>query len=1540
MKIFGNSATRRVKELLEYVYRLGEINQEPTFTIDDHNHFHVTQSQLADCAGVHFNDVDDEGLPIWLRIERLKRTRHPDVPSEIQEWVSVSHDPEQPVKIKESLVKTLPEQESIKLVQNGVVSEQDVQRSMRETQRQLILKDVHLRLEALPELRANIDEYINTTWYHWAKKERQKRKTIKLYDTFFNIQQSLEAQGDEQPLELVWGMGISRCVINGRSINYPIIEQLIEIELDKKNGAILIRPRNIERKLSLGPFFAMDNPGVEPLLRFDKKFFQEHAEELEYSPFVKESYEPLLRYAAAQLHESGGYWPDIKSGTGMDLPEISDELMVTDAWSIYARPRSTTPLLQDIERFITQVEGIDEDSLPAPTRRLVEQLSSMKKEVIDPDVAPTIDENELFFPKPYNDAQVEIIRRLENNYGVVVQGPPGTGKTHTIANIISHYLATGRRVLVTSNGESALMALREQIPESIRDLTISLLTNERQGLKQLETAVQLLATIAGKSDLGNLTAQCEEYSELVRQHKQAIADIDNEILSIGLKQIEPIDSALLEDGASVSAMGLAQKLVNDSERHQWFPDTIGSGDEFIPLFDRADIRQLREARKKIGDHIGYLNIELPDMNDIPDTAEIVAIHSDLVTLQQLSAIAKTENLPEVDKSIDNAEDRATALLSQLKEFLESAEEQKQEPWAYQFMQHWAKNGMGSDSMTLMEGMLPQLAELNRQRGIFIKNPVYVPNPGAHRKELDKVLANLSAGKRAFGLIPIGKGDVKSIIAQIEVNGEAPQTPRQWQLVEDFLAFQDEARRFIVKLNSVGEEHDLPELNYEHGSSLKSLKSLHNTIELVKKMSLQEWPEIAKEISALLPKGLKISQVLKNGKEAQRTMAALQNFSQRDNVAAQRSRLHNIQKRLGKYKGKLLAELKNITRNKVGHANVTLDALKLEWQASIEALKHLHDLQPRFKKLAEITQKIADSSANKWAQQILSTPVMEGEEDSIVPGYAMETWHWHRQYAYLNEIDQHGVTKKLLRERKKLEKELKDYFTQLVILKTNIGLHSNLTEKVHGALVRFVSAISKLGKGTGKKRAPRYRREAHNAMQECYEGVPCWIMPTWRISENMPSDFASFDLVIIDEASQSDITALPAILRAKKILIVGDDKQVSPTAAFVSEEKIKQFSQNYLRGQPFADLLIPGVSLYDLSSAIYPTQRIMLTEHFRCVEPIIRFSMQFYGNELLPLRLPKSSEKIDPPLVDIYVKDALRDEQSGINVGEIYTIVDEIKRLTEDDRFKKQSIGVISLIGSEQAQAIQDALLQELGEETYQRYKIACGDSATFQGKEKDVIFLSMVVGPRQGSVLNKREFEQRFNVALSRARDRMYLVRSITDSDLNNPGDLRARVLRHFANPMPKRVISDNPLDLCKTDFEKEIVKRLMDLEYAVSPHVKVGPIDIDIVVESDNGQRIAIELDGDIHQSGEQWENDISNQRILERVGWVFWRCWAASYKLNPDTCFDDLLAALKANKVIPSAQSAPAGAYTEFRQVSNVDQTLTVVHVEEASRDMLAEL
>ena len=150
------------------------------------------------------------------------------------------------------------------------------------------------------------------------------------------------------------------------------------------------------------------------------------------------------------------------------------------------------------------------------------------------------------------------------------------------------------------------------------------------------------------------------------------------------------------------------------------------------------------------------------------------------------------------------------------------------------------------------------------------------------------------------------------------------------------------------------------------------------------------------------------------------------------------------------------------------------------------------------------------------------------------------------------------------------------------------------------------------------------------MLSAYRAVPCWVMPEWRICETIPSEFSLFDLVVIDEASQSDIWALPALLRGKKLLVVGDHKQVSPSAIGVPEEKIKELRDRFLITQPFGSEMTPDKSIYDLARVIFAGSSVMLREHFRCVPAIIEYSnREFYEGDIKPLRLPHASERLEP-----------------------------------------------------------------------------------------------------------------------------------------------------------------------------------------------------------------------------------------------------------------------------------------------------------------------
>jgi very-short-patch-repair endonuclease len=192
------------------------------------------------------------------------------------------------------------------------------------------------------------------------------------------------------------------------------------------------------------------------------------------------------------------------------------------------------------------------------------------------------------------------------------------------------------------------------------------------------------------------------------------------------------------------------------------------------------------------------------------------------------------------------------------------------------------------------------------------------------------------------------------------------------------------------------------------------------------------------------------------------------------------------------------------------------------------------------------------------------------------------------------------------------------------------------------------------------------------------------------------------------------------------------------------------------------------------------------------------------------------------------------------------------------------------------------------------HRIICGDSATFQGDERDIVFLSMIADRNRKQSRTAMQYAQRFNVALSRARDRMVLVRSVTEEDLN-PNDLKARIIRHFHEPMPEMAdASAAPIDLCQSGFERDLFSVLIESGYRVIPQVGSEGFSIDMVVEGESGRRLAIECDGDLYHGPERWADDIRRQRILERVGWTFWRCFGSNYSLDRGGVLDDLFQTL----------------------------------------------
>jgi AAA domain len=245
-------------------------------------------------------------------------------------------------------------------------------------------------------------------------------------------------------------------------------------------------------------------------------------------------------------------------------------------------------------------------------------------------------------------------------------------------------------------------------------------------------------------------------------------------------------------------------------------------------------------------------------------------------------------------------------------------------------------------------------------------------------------------------------------------------------------------------------------------------------------------------------------------------------------------------------------------------------------------------------------------------------------------------------------------------------------------------------------------------------------------------------------------------------------------------------------------------------------------------------------------------------------------------VDVRVDDGVK--TGKVNEAEALKIVELIQVLVADTS-KCRSIGVISLIGEEQSRLIRGRLLSAVGPEIMARHNILVGDPPMFQGAERDVVFLSMVCSRGSVPAQNQLMHFQRANVALSRARDRCVLVRSIDVTDVSSFDDIKIPIINFFTNHTDAIKKANKPESNAVSTLLKTL---LVDRGYALR---EMGEVWRDaLCVENCNGDtRAALKLDCQCFESPEEWHSSFLQQKAIERVGWKCMRLDAMTLVVDP---------------------------------------------------------
>ncbi len=444
--------------------------------------------------------------------------------------------------------------------------------------------------------------------------------------------------------------------------------------------------------------------------------------------------------------------------------------------------------------------------------------------------------------------------------------------------------------------------------------------------------------------------------------------------------------------------------------------------------------------------------------------------------------------------------------------------------------------------------------------------------------------------------------------------------------------------------------------------------------------------------------------------------------------------------------------------------------------------------------------------------------------------------------------------------------------------------------------------------------------------------PCWLLSPENVSTIFPLKRDLFDLVVFDEASQIFIeNALPGIYRGTKIVIAGDNKQLRPTAGFV-KKYFGDYSNNYDLSMQAA---LEVESLLDLAtSRYYP---VHLQYHYRSqYAELIDFSNAAFYENKLQIAPNTTIDAKEPPITRIKDKGTW---QNRTNHEEAVAVVKLVKNIF-NHRSMNESIGIVTF-NVDQKEYIEDLLDAEADKsQTFrkqlfnERNRVVDGENASIfvknlenvQGDERDIIIFSVGYAKNdydkvvaQFGPLSNEGGENRLNVAITRAKKKIYVVTSIEPEELdraettkNNGPKLLKKYLQYVravSENKPKEVkdilstMHKSSLDNIDPigAYEVQIKEALENLGYKVAINLGNTDYKLSLGVFDDELNTYVLGVECDyraFHSSPSILERDIYRFKFLESRGWVIVRVWSRDWWLSRDKVLQDLVATIERQK------------------------------------------
>jgi very-short-patch-repair endonuclease len=1275
-------------------------------------------------------------------------------------------------------------------------------------------------------------DWLEQTWRPWAARTLEARRVTRAYTSVRGL--ALELERQESDLELVWGHGLLQGRVDGDLLDYPLLATPIEVVVEPDTGVLAVRPTGPTR-LELSALAGLPSQHLDDLLAM-------------VGPGAVVGLDPLddearREFFAHALMNLGGQPRVHQPEAGPVDPTWQSELWIDDTLAITLRQRFSNlrGFLADLRAHATEQGGaLDFTGLGAMSAILHDEPSTID-DPSDPSDSWHGSGTRLLMPLETNEDQEKIARELAAKKLVAVQGPPGTGKTHTIANLISHLVAHGKRVLVVAHKEEPLTEVRDKIPASLRDLSVALMGNSATQVNQMQAAVRHLMAVGSVTE-----APAAELRVAQIAAELDAASTRRGRIEAALRQVSARDREMLElGGISMRPLQVGDWLA-EHRNDGWLDDDFAHGTA-CPLSSPELDELLRLGRSTTGRDRAEALKPLPALDPLRSGTVLDRLHQRLDELEDLENSLVERGLKRSAGQVDG--ETLQALAERCGALLTSMGQRS--AWLVHLGASAANLATRDSIDARLTALQTDLDDVARRSvplaGHAIQiDPEQLTSPRDHLLILEKLKTALNKG----GVGMFSARDVRRAQKQNQVDGEDLRSAADADLVIDEIKLEQARQRLKLGWDQLAAQHAGPPTTtaYPEHEVTANLEALNRCVE----EETETWPQLRADLTAMLtdvPVGsdqhwlTRCTGLLKEAlalPELQRLRTTVQGMVRTLDQGAAQPRASILWTAL---------------------RDALVSRRWAEWDALLAEVSRLRELRAGAARCRDLAAALSDVAPRTTAA------ILRDEVGRRTAADVMNAWRWHDTRAWLNDVIGSEDTPALGEAAHLIRADIRRLIEELAEASARYALIVGMTDRQRRALSDWSTAIGKIGKGTGKS-AGHWTAVAQQRMQDAVEGVPVWIMSWQRALTQFRGGTTPFDVVIVDEASQCDIRSLLVLTLARRAVVVGDDKQISPTS-FVSVDVVRDLIDRHLKNVPSAHFYEPNESLFNRASGA-ANGALTLSEHFRCVPEIITFcSQRWYDGRIQPLRAGAGA--FAEPFQVTHTPEGIRQSLTGygndVNQAEADALIEKVVELSEDEAYQDKTFGVISLLSSSKQDVyLQHRLLARLGEREFAHRQIKVGGSYTFQGAERDVMFISLVVdSTKRFGAFTSLDDERRVNVAASRARDQVWIFHSAEIQDFNK-GDIRRAWLEYANSGFHAQQQFDNLEDLCESAFEKDVLRQLVGHGYTPVPQFQIGKYRIDFVIQLKDGSRIAIECDGD--QYHQDLDADATRRAILTRVG------------------------------------------------------------------------